>query len=295
MTLWIALVVLCFMALGFVIWPLYRSSGRLTPLLATTIVLVAGLSAGLYHKIGQPGVPSGAGSMPDSDKVVASLARRLEESPDDVNGWILLGRSYQSLQEYDNASSAFEKALALEPGNPNALFYGGDAAASRGDMALAADRWEALLRQDTPPEVREMLQRNINEWRGRPSDSAETVPVQSAGSPIVSINLTLSEEAENDLPADGILFVVARDPAQPSPPIAVKRRSLSELPVIVELSDTDAMIAARPLSGFAEIEVVARVSLTGSPAAQPGDWSGSLIVVASNGQTVDLVIDQKTP
>jgi hypothetical protein len=65
--------------------------------------------------------------------------------------------------------------------------------------------------------------------------------------------------------------------------------------VVVELSDTNSMVQGRPLSGFTEFEVVARVSLTGSPAAQPGDWSGSLIVEANSGQTVDLVIDQKHP
>ena len=118
---------------------------------------------------GVNGVPSGAGSMPDSEEIVASLAKRLEDNPDDVNGWVLLGRSYQSMQQYgeaiaafekaleleqgqsaqtmvalgialmesrggeltDRSSSLFENALALEPNNPNALFYGGSAAASR--------------------------------------------------------------------------------------------------------------------------------------------------------------------
>jgi hypothetical protein len=55
------------------------------------------------------------------------------------------------------------------------------------------------------------------------------------------------------------------------------------------------MVPGRPLSGFAEFEVVARVSLSGSPAAQSGDWSGSLIVSANSGQTVDLVINQEIP
>ena len=95
MTLWIVLVILCLVALSFVVWPLYRSSGRLTPMLAMIIVLAVGVSAGLYHEIGQPGIPSGAGSMPDSEEIVASLAERLEDNPDDVNGWVLLGRSYQ--------------------------------------------------------------------------------------------------------------------------------------------------------------------------------------------------------
>lgn len=331
MTLWIVFASLCFVALAFVVWPLYRSLGRLTPLIATVIVLTVGFSAFLYNEIGQPGIPSGAGSAPDTDEIVASLAERLKDNPEDVNGWVLLGRSYQSMQRYDDAISAFEKALALEqgqnaqtmvslaitlmerqggeltdrasslfehalalePNNPNALFYGGSAAARRGDTALAADRWEALVQQDAPPEIREMMQGKINEWRGLPPPAAEPQP--TATDSIVSLNLSLSEEAAAALPANARVFVIARDPAQPSPPIAVAPLQLAEIPARVDLDDADSMVAGRPLSGFAEIEVVARVSLSGSPAAQSGDWSGSLIVSANSGQTVDLVIDQEIP
>ena len=331
MTFWIILVVLCLIALAFVVLPLYKSAGRLTPLIATIIVLAVGFSAVLYNEIGRPGVPSGAGSLPGTDEVVVSLAERLKDNPNDVEGWILLGRSYQSMQQYDDAIAAFEKALsleqgrngetmvslaitlierdggeiteraasllenalALEPNNPNALFYAGSAAARRGDTALAADRWEALVQQDAPPEVREMLQRKINEWRGLPPPAAEPQP--TAIDSIVSLNLSLSAEAAAALPANARVFVIARDPAQPSPPIAVAPVQLAELPVRVDLDDSNSMVAGRPLSGFAEFEVVARVSVSGSPAAQSGDWSGSLMVSSNSGQTVDLVIDQEIP
>ncbi len=206
MTLWVVLILLCFVALAFVVWPLYRSSGQLTRLLALVIVLTVGVSTALYRHIGHPGVPSGAGSVPDADDMIRSLAERLEENPDDVNGWMLLGRSYQSMRLYDDAVSAFEKALeleqgqnaqtmvalaiaimerqdgdatgrstslfenalALEPNNANALFYAGSAAARRGNLDLAAERWELLLGLDAPPEIQELLQRKINEWRGLP-------------------------------------------------------------------------------------------------------------------------------
>jgi hypothetical protein len=49
------------------------------------------------------------------------------------------------------------------------------------------------------------------------------------------------------------------------------------------------------LSGFSELEIIARVSVSGNPMAQSGDWSGSLKTGANSGQTVDLLIDQKIP
>ena len=335
MTLWITLGLLSLVALAFVVRPLWKSSGRLTPVLAAVIVITVGSSAALYHYIGEPNVPSGAGTTLPAEDMVVTLAERLKENPEDVNGWLLLGRSYQSIEKYDDAIAAFEtaieleqgqnaqslvalaiallgqqggemteragslfeNALAIEPGNANALFYGGGAAARRGNTALAADRWEMLLSQDAPPEIQELLQRKINEWRGLSSPSSEPLPEPGpqADDSIVSINLSLSEAARAASPSDARVFVIARDPAQPSPPIAVTPLRVSELPTTVKLSDKNSMVAGRLLSAFSEIEIVARVSLSGGPSAKPGDWSGSLKTSPSGGQTIDLVIDQELP
>ena len=331
MTMLLILGVLCLAAVVFAIWPLYRDSGRLTPVLATIIVLVVGSSAALYLSIGQPGVPSGAGSAPDVGEMVNLLSERLAENPEDAQGWLILGQSQQALQQYDEAiaafeqalqldkgqnaqtllalaialmeqqggemtdrsSSLFENALALESNNANALFYGGGAAARRGDVSLAADRWETLLGLSVSDEIQELLQRKINEWRGLPSPVAID-PVVVDG-PIIIISISLSEEAISALPADATVFIIARALGQPSPPIAVARRQLADLPALVGLSDRDAMIPNRKLSSFAEFEIVARVTVSGQPIAQSGDWSGSLIVSANSGQTIDLLIDQEVP
>lgn len=325
--LWAAFVVLLLIALGFVAWPIFREARRLTPTLAAIIVVIAGLAAGLYQYNGSPGVPSGAGSMPDVSEMVTSLAKRLESNPDDLNGWIMLGRSYQTLQQFDNAVAAYEKAielegasnpqtlvalglavmgqqggqlndqaiglfenaLALDPNNPNALFYAGGAAAQRGNTALAADRWEILLGLNAPPEVRELLQKKINEWRG-----VEAPVQQPQLTSSISIDVSLSDATANALTEDATVFIIARDPAQPSPPVAVARRRTSELPLRVELSDRDAMIPGRPLSGFPRVEIEARVSLSGTPTAQAGDRFASTILDRSgtSEQVVTLVIDQ---
>lgn len=333
MTMWALMIVLSLLALAFVVWPLYRSSGRLTPVIAAVIVATVALSATMYHYIGDPNVPSGAGSTPPAEDMVVALAERLEEDPEDINGWLMLARSYQTMQQYDEAISAFEKAvelekgqnaqtlvslaialmgqqdgelsersaslfenaLALEPNNANALFYGGGAAARRGNTTLAADRWEMLLSQNAPPEIQDLLQRKINEWRGLPPPSMpqEAPPVDDGS--IVSINLSVSEDAKSALPQGARVYVIARDPAQPSPPIAVVPLRLSDLPTVVSLGDQNSMVAGRLLSSFFEFEIVARVSRTGTPSAQSGDWSGSLLASPNDGHTIDLVIDQEIP
>ncbi len=196
-------------------------------------------------------------------------------------------------------SALFESALALEPNNPSALFYAGIGALNRGNRALAADRWEILLGLNPPPEIREVLVQRIAEWRGEaPPPMPPPLPAQAApqqSGVVVSADVSVSDAAAASLPADATVFIIARDPAQPSPPIAVTRRRLSELPDVIQLGDRDSMIPGRALSGFAEFELVARVSLSGQPVAQTGDWFGARIVKPAESDRIALSIEQQVP
>ncbi len=353
MTLWIALAIMGLVAVGFAVWPLYRRQRRFSPLVLGSTVFVVALSAGLYNYQGQPELPSATGgTLPAMEEVVADLAARLDANPEDVNGWQMLGRSYMSLGNYSGAVDAFERAMALEsgqnaqtlvslgeallastgsaitgrsaalfenalavdPNNPQALFYGGIAAFNRDDKALAANRWESLLALNPPPEIQGVLQQRIAEWRGElppdhppmPSDdqtaapgaatapAAATAPLEQPGA-VVSADISLAATAAAALPADATVFVIARDPAQPVPPIAVTRRRLSELPVTVQLGDRESMVPGRSLSGFTEFELIARVSVSGGPAAKSGDWFGSRIVKPAESNRVELSIEDQVP
>jgi cytochrome c-type biogenesis protein CcmH len=94
---------------------------------------------------------------------------------------------------------------------------------------------------------------------------------------------------------DATVFVIVRDPARPSPPIAAVRRKASELPAEVVIGDADAMIPGRVPSGFAQLEIVARVSLSGEPIAQSGDWFGQQTVSTGKSAEVTIVIDRQVP
>ena len=290
MAMWLVMGGLMMVAIGFVAWPLYRGSGKLSGMLAAVIVTVVTLSAGLYYQLGRPDVPSGRTVEPDPQSMVASLAARLESDPNDVEGWVMLARSYEVLQQYDKAANAYEKILELNPRHPMALFYGGYIAAGRGELNLAADRWEALLREGAPAEVRDTLQQQIAAWRGETPPENAAAEQQAA---VVTLDVSLGERARAALTGDATVFVIARDPAQPSPPIAVARRRLSELPAEIALSDRDAMVPGRLLSAFDQLELVVRVSRSGAPAAAPGDWFASANVVPSSTPVVELVIDEQ--
>ena len=62
------------------------------------------------------------------------------------------------------AAQLFEQALdAWRPSNPKALLYGGFAAATRGDRALARSRWQALKELHPPAQIEQMLDARIAE------------------------------------------------------------------------------------------------------------------------------------
>jgi len=197
--------------------------------------------------------------------------------------------------------SLIDSALALEPNNPAALFYSGVAAANSGDMDTAARHWEILLGLNPPEEIRGILEQRIAQWRGEVPPmmdmaSQPEIPEEAAASDaIISARVSLSEEAMAAITGDANIFVIARDPAAPSPPIAVSRLRVSELPAVVDLTDAQSMVAGRELSGFSDVEVLARISLSGGPAAASGDWFGAKIIRPADGNSVIITIDQQVP
>ncbi|HVQ37750.1 MAG TPA: c-type cytochrome biogenesis protein CcmI, partial [Pyrinomonadaceae bacterium] len=65
--------------------------------------------------------PAGQMSQQAIEANVAKLAARMEQNPSDVQGWIMLGRSYVNLEKYNEASNAYAKASALKPDDADLL------------------------------------------------------------------------------------------------------------------------------------------------------------------------------
>ncbi len=180
-------------------------------LLGLFLPLFAG---GLYFYIGNPraldieqAVREQIGQMSQQDiaaqieGMVAQLARRLEENPNDAEGWKMLGRSYIALQRFDEALRAMEKAvsldgsdaqlladyadalamasgetlegrpmelirraLELDPNNQKALWLAGTAAYERADFPEALEYWQRLYALVPPnSQAARSMERNIAE------------------------------------------------------------------------------------------------------------------------------------
>jgi cytochrome c-type biogenesis protein CcmH len=53
--------------------------------------------------------------LPDVNTMIERLAARLETTPDDIKGWQMLGWSYLNTARYEQAATAYARALALDP------------------------------------------------------------------------------------------------------------------------------------------------------------------------------------
>lgn len=83
--------------------------------------------------------------------MVDGLAARLEDSPDDVEGWRRLAQSQEVLGEPEAAALAYDRALALDPDDPETLLRGALAAAEIGNTSIARDRFAKLV-ELVPPD-----------------------------------------------------------------------------------------------------------------------------------------------
>jgi len=86
--------------------------------------------------------PETAASAPTPEQVnemVARLAERLKDRPDDVQGWTMLGRSYMALGRAAEAVDAYRKVQAQRPDDPNVLADLADALAVSGGRTLEGE------------------------------------------------------------------------------------------------------------------------------------------------------------
>jgi cytochrome c-type biogenesis protein CcmH len=92
---------------------------------------------------------------------------------------------------------------------------------------------------------------------------------------VVRGEVTLAAALRAKASPGATLFIVAKAPALPGPPVAVIRRSVSAWPVAFTLDDSQSMMPGRTLSSAGKVIVEARISLSGQAMPAPGDLVGT--------------------
>ena len=279
-----------------------------------TVVLVLPLFVvQLYLQLGYPELAGAANEAEAVDATIARLGRHLQRHPDDARGWRTLLRLQLFRQRPQEAVAAArqayrllgdepellglyadalmraqdgrasgppdvlaQRALALDPELPIALFLSGLAAAEREDRAQALAYWSQL---------QSIL--GIS-----PSVPDPAAPAEAGFA--LSVQVSLAPELATAVRPQDILYVHVRDPAGPPMPVAAVRHPVGEWPITVVLDDSTSLLPQSPLSGLHQVLVGARISRTGQAMPQSGDLQAEP-VTATAGQPIQLHIAQRRP
>jgi hypothetical protein len=213
--------------------------------LAAVLVLAAAL--GLYRWLGRPELavpppapPAAVGAAMDRDAQAASTARA------------------------GSMSSAIAQLQAR-------LAKGGG---SDGDWELLAKSYEFI---GLPREAAEARAHRLTPQPD--AEAAVSAPSEGTAPPsegtVVRGEVTLAAALRAKASPGATLFIVAKAPALPGPPVAVIRRSVSAWPVAFTLDDSQSMMPGRTLSSAGKVIVEARISLSGQAMPAPGDLVGT--------------------
>ena len=320
-----------------------RPSGKLLLGIAVFILVFA---AGGYAWLGNPAGLSADSTVAGTDSADSSphatdpaqieamidrLAQRLKTTPDDAEGWAILGRSYSKLGRYAEALQAYKKvielrpqdaqvyayiadaiatdngnrldgepekliakALTLDPDNVKALDLSGTIAFDRGDAATATRQWEHALRGVEPGSATPtQLEGALKEAH----QLAGLPPQPAASAAVAGIGktiqgrVTLSDKIKALASPEDTVFIFARS-AGGKAPLAVLRKQVKDLPFDFTLDDSLAMNPAMSLSTAHEVQVGARISKSGNPMPQPGDLQGLTATVAVGAKGLKLEISE---
>ena len=182
------------------------------------------------------------------------------------------------------AVDLLKRAIATEPAHQRARWFLGIAQRQTGDSAAAAATWEPLLAQ-VDAATAASLRKEIDAARadaGLPAlAAAPEAPAAEAGNALaVQVTLDPDFAARVRLRGDATVFVIARAPDGPPMPVAVEKRSVSELPFTATLDDGDSPMPTLKLSQMKDVVLIARLSQSGIANRQDGDIESKPVRIA---------------
>ncbi len=196
------------------------------------------------------------------------------------------------------------QALLIDPNHEQSIWLMAIADQQMGDHQAALIKFRHLLtgvagNATAMDSINQMMALSLQELgqtaatpnKSDTSDNNNTAPdkgVESAASSTsnrvdsaqesiaLSVSVTLDPNLAKQISPDLTVFVYARASNGPPMPLAVARRTVSELPFTVTLDESMALLPDLTLASFPTVTVGARISQTGNAIAQAGDWYGDI-------------------
>lgn len=301
---------------------------------AMLVAVLMPLSAmGLYTWLGTPDAldPMAAKALDknspvDLQKMVENLAQKLKDKPDNLEAWVMLGRSYRSLEQFDASIQAYDRALTMladddlrlervevmamrsqgnfegepwrvireilqrDPQHYGALLMAGSASYAHEKYVDALQYWQAARKTLEPqnPDI-PGLENAIASAQDKLGIKPKISPLAVSGQ--VSLSAALKSKAN---PTD-VVFVYATPANGERMPLAIFKSTVAQLPLNFTLDDSTAMSPERKLSGAGDVFIKVRVSKSGNAMPQSGDLLGALGPVKVGAKGLNLEIKDQVP
>jgi cytochrome c-type biogenesis protein CcmH len=264
--------------------------------------------------------------------LVEQYQARLKDEPDSLQYWFLLARTQMELGSYADSVKSYQEVLKRDSKSPmimaelaQAMFLRdgnqmtppvADLARNaftldpKNTMALGLLGIDAYSRKDYRETIR-YWQKSVDLMGPESSGSlALSAGIQKAKQQYVAeggklddltakspytIKLAVTLGASPKVTQDQVVFVYARKWQGSPMPLAIARIKVRDLPTTIQLDETMAMSPAASLANVSEVEVVARVSPSGSAKAEVGDWLGKKgpISMKSIPEIIELEINEQ--
>lgn len=210
-----------------------RSGTTAAVVLAVAVPVFAGL---LYWQLGAPEAfdPMATATAPDAShqltpeqvgEMVSRLAQRLEKEPDNIDGWMILARTYYTMSKFPEAASAYQRLTRLVPDEPDlltdyadalAMSHGRDLSGKPSELVQQAlkinpTHWKALAMAGTAAFDRKDYKAAVEYWEKLRASQPPDSPIAK------SISASIDEARKLDgLPAGAAVAAAAKKaPAEP--------------------------------------------------------------------------------
>jgi len=242
------------------------------------------------------------------EQMVINLEKRLQDSPDDIEGWQMFYRSNMTLKRYEKAIIAAEKLIELqgetadnllhfidastmanqqqitaqantmidrlleiEPDNQTAMWLAGIAAWQQGKWQQVYNHWQDLLATlETDSEDKQVLKNMLNEVQ------AKIDGIEKNGDKANHIKLVvdIKPELKEFISENAELYIYARTEDYSMTPVAGASFPITQWPISLELNNSHIIDKSLSLHDFSSVQIIARVSNTGTGKPESGDLLG---------------------
>ena len=298
---------------------------------SSSIVIALFMTAaatGLYLLLGSPThtqAPTAPTNVADVAQMSEKLEQWLQDNPNNGEALVLMAKSLMAQSRYIEAAEYYQRArqvadapqllvahlealvwaddpqldevlaeaLQTVADAPLVLWIAGVRAREKGELQAAQNYWQRLYPLLTDSAMQSQVATALSELQSQIAIAGNETDNVTDNEKAITVAVSLAAALPQQLGAEMTVFIFARVAGQKIP-VAAKRYTVGQLPIVSVLDDSAAMSPNAKISdniNDGEYQIIARISTSGDARAQAGDWYGE--TTAKVGARIEIEINKK--